>query len=316
MDNREKEGELFFQAYEVLEKLYDDKGRNLCYYYGEPHRFYHNWEHITSMLKSAKEQNILSEDLMLAILFHDIIYDPKEKDNEEKSAELFKIYYPSKIDVYNAILETKTHKPTTSLSSRLCKLDLEVLYSDFNTFANYENNIFKEYQFVDYKTYVEKRIEVLEKFNVHPFCIDYIKYRKPKIAVYPGSFNPFHKGHYNVLIKAEEIFDKVIIARGINPSKNNEIVDLPIQIQNRQIETYSCLQNQFVDSLGYDVTIVRGLRNSNDFNEEQMQYRVLRDLKPDIKIISFFSDIDTEHISSTAIRTLNKFGENGNRYLL
>ena len=47
-----------------------------------------------------------------------------------------------------------------------------------------------------------------------------------RLGIYAGSFNPFHKGHYNILCKAEKIFDRVIIARGINPDKGPSEYDL------------------------------------------------------------------------------------------
>src|ERR1035437_1174583 len=304
---------------EVYRKVFNSFDTEiLCYidnYRKESHRFYHNWNHIKDMVFLADEYNTLTEDLLLAILFHDIIYDPKKTDNEEQSAELFKKFFPEKTDVYNAILETKTHIATTDLSYQLNQLDLKILSSGLNNFMYFEDKIFKEYKFVDYKIYKEKRIEILEKINARSSFIEYVKTRKPKIAIYVGSFNPFHKGHFNILEKAEQIFDKVIIARGVNPEKNNEYVKLPDSLQYRQIETYSGLLTDFIDSLGYDVTLIRGLRNVDDFKYEQTQYRFLKDLKPDLKIVNIFSDIEYEHISSSAIRILSKYGKE-TKYLL
>ena len=49
----------------------------------EPHRYYHNWNHIEYMFKIARKLGIeLTDELVLAIIFHDIIYDPLAKDNE------------------------------------------------------------------------------------------------------------------------------------------------------------------------------------------------------------------------------------------
>lgn len=276
--------------------------------YNEPHRFYHNFEHIEKMINDAKSKNILTDDLFLAIVFHDIIYNPKLNDNEEKSAELFYSYIKND-EIKQAILETKTHTPTSKLSKQLSDLDLSILWSDYETFIDFENKIFKEYQFFDYETYKEKRLEILFDFGINPEWLSYVKYRIPNIAVYAGSFNPFHKGHYNILKKAEQIFDKVIIARGINPEKNNAIVELPIKIQNRQIETYDGLLTDFIDDLGYDVTLIRGLRNATDLEYELNQYRFLQDLKPKIKVVSLFCDEEFKHISSSACRMLNKYNK-------
>jgi len=140
-----------------------------------------------------------------------------------------------------------------------------------------------------------------------------------RIGLYAGSFNPFHKGHYNILLKSKAIFDKVIIARGINPEKNNEFVGYPPIIANYEtIMEYSGLLTDFIEELEskeHDVTLIRGLRNSTDLQYELTQYRFLQELKPDIKVVSIFCDKEYEHISSSAIRMLQKYGK-GDEYLL
>lgn len=283
--------------------------------YYESYRYYHNIEHIYSMVKDMLDNNWLSDKLLLAIIFHDIIYDPKRMDNEERSAELFSLYL-NDIEIVDAILETKTHIFTSKLSEQLCILDLKNLNSDFKTFMEFENKIFKEYQFVDYSIYLERRIEILNTFNIPKDWIDYVKYRNPKIAIYPGSFNPFHKGHYNILQKAESIFDKVIIARGINVDKDNiNLYDIPDCLNYHQVVNYDSLLTTYIDSLLYEVTVIRGLRNSEDFNYEKTQYRYLQDLDKDIKIVNIICDREFEHISSSGIRYLDKFNK-GDNYLL
>lgn len=284
--------------------------------YKEKHRFYHNWNHIDYMISLAKKLNILTDKLFLAIIFHDIIYDPKSNDNEEKSAQLFYSLIQD-LEIKQAILDTKTHKPSNELSKQLCHLDLYNLYdeSDFDAFYDNSYNIFKEYQFVDFKIYKEERRKFLEKYNVPSFFIKAIDKFKPNIGVYAGSFNPFHKGHLNVLEKAEQIFDKVIIARGVNPEKNNQIYPLSDNLKYRQIEYYDGLLTDFIDSLGYEVTLIRGLRNITDLQYELTQFQYMQEFKPDIKIVSIFCDKQFDHISSSTIRMLEQYGKS-NDYLI
>lgn len=293
--------------------------------YNEAHRFYHTTEHLLQVLESLQKKGSVSDELFLAAVYHDAIYDPRANDNEERSAELFIEHakksglskdQQQKIKQY--ILDTKTHKSSDPVSRQLLSADLEILDQPLDKLIDYEKKIFKEFQFADFKLYKPKRLEVLKSLNTNgklDLLIAFVQQHNPSIAVFAGSFNPFHKGHYNVLKKAENIFDKVIIAFGKNPDKNDRTWPIPKQIHYHQQEEYTGLLTDFVDSLGYDVVVVRGLRNSTDFQYEQNQYRYIQELKPDIKIVNIFCDKEFEHISSSGIRTLEKYGKHNN-YLL
>jgi pantetheine-phosphate adenylyltransferase len=294
--------------------------------YDEPHRFYHTLEHIIDVLKQLHDAELLKHDeLFLAAVFHDIIYNAQSSTNEEDSAEFFinaakssSLTHEQKEHIKQLILDTKHHKPTVPFSEEFIKADLAILNASFDKLIKYEKQIFKEFQFVDYKDYKIKRIEVLKHFNTNGNLnnlIDYVNSVEPSIGVFAGSFNPFHKGHFNVLEKAEKLFDKVIIAFGKNPDKTIRSWPIPKTIANRQQTEYHDLLTDHIDSFDYDVTVVRGLRNSTDFNYEQNQYRYIQELKPDIKIINIFCDKEFEHISSSGIRTLEKYNKHHN-YLL
>jgi len=294
--------------------------------YNEAHRYYHTIEHIQDVLTKLKEKGFEKNDeLFLAAVFHDIVYNPKSNTNEEDSAALFlseskssSLSTEQKEHIKNLILDTKSHKPSVKFSEEFIAIDLSVFDGTLGDLIKYEKQIFKEFQFVDYKTYKTKRIEVLNHFNTNGKLnglIDYVNTIQPHIAVFAGSFNPFHKGHYNVLKKAERLFDKVIIAFGKNPDKKDRTWPIPNVISFHQQEEYTGLLTDFIDSLGYDVTVVRGLRNSTDFQYEQNQYRYIQELKPDIKIVNVFCDKEFEHISSSGIRTLEKYNKH-KQYLL
>jgi len=115
------------------------------------------------------------DDLLLAIIFHDIIYDPKRKDNEEKSVEYIWSKYPKRFtdtkkdisnilsDVSIAIIDTKKEEATTKLSELLIKFDLERLNKgDLKDLMKVELLIRKEYEFVDWETYKRERIKLLK----------------------------------------------------------------------------------------------------------------------------------------------------------
>lgn len=294
--------------------------------YNEPHRFYHTLNHIEDVLKQLNDSDLLKHDeLFLATIFHDIIYNAQSSTNEEDSANYFLQAAKSSVltndqkkHIEQLILDTKNHISTVKFSEEFIKADLAILNGSFDKLIKYEKQIFKEFQFVDYTEYKIKRIEILKHFNTNGnlnHLIDYVNSVEPSIAVFAGSFNPFHKGHFNVLKKAEKLFDKVIIAFGKNPDKTIRNWPIPKTISNRQQTEYNGLLTDHIDSFGYDVTVVRGLRNSTDFQYEQNQYRYIQELKPDIKIINIFCDKEFEHISSSGIRTLEKYNKHHN-YLL
>jgi pantetheine-phosphate adenylyltransferase len=179
----------------------------------------------------------------------------------------------------------------------------------------HEQEMFRRHQAVRFNDYRRQRLEYLKRGKDCQASIAFLETFSPKIAAFVGSFNPFHRGHYNVLQKAERIFDKVIIAFGKNPDKDQREWKVPDAIRNRQIEEYTGLLTDFVQSLDHDVVVVRGLRNSTDFQYEQNQYRYIQELMPGIRIVNIFCDKEFEHISSSGIRTLEKFNKH-RQYLL
>ena len=139
------------------------------------------------------------------------------------------------------------------------------------------------------------------------------------IAIYPGTFNKAHIGHANIAYKAQKIFGKnnVIIAMGINPDKINierdveaEAIDLSSRLGFKVI-TYSTFLHQLVESYessGYNVVVIRGLRNGDDLDYEVNQMRFISDFKKDMNVIYLTCDVEFEHISSSAIRKIEQFG--------
>ena len=86
-----------------------------------------------------------------------------------------------------------------------------------------------------------------------------------KVGVYAGSFNPFHRGHYDILVKAEKIFDKVIVARGINPEKTNELLPLPNTIM-ENLPTVVLLIGVFM-GIGAFVNVIRGINGEGGIQQ-------------------------------------------------
>jgi pantetheine-phosphate adenylyltransferase len=279
-----------------------------------------------------KEFHEWENDLLFYIaIFHDIVYDPLKKDNEEESIELFNLFaqlnHLSDDDirlVSDVILDTKIgNSPRSGLAEHFIKLDrYNLIYGDYRTVLERTMLLFKEQQFMDFPIWKEKTILFLNQFaDTNPNIknvISYLEIWTPKIGIYAGSFNPFHKGHLNILQKAERIFDKIIIARGCNPEKGeNDLWELPDVLKYHQIEKFDGFLTKFMDNLGYETTLIRGLRNSTDLQYEMTQFQYLQDMKKDINIVNIFCDKEFEHISSSAIRNLTKLDKRfGDKYLI
>lgn len=136
-----------------------------------------------------------------------------------------------------------------------------------------------------------------------------------KIGVFTGSFNPFTKGHLNILQQAERLFDEVIVAIGENADKQefeiNRVETVKRQLPGKRVEGFKGFLVDYVKSLEQEgeVTIVRGLRNSSDLLYEINMLRVLSDMDPSVKTAFFVCDRKYEHISSSMVRGLEKIQE-------
>lgn len=137
-----------------------------------------------------------------------------------------------------------------------------------------------------------------------------------RIAIFPGSFDPFTRGHEAIVNEALTLFDEVIIAIGHNPAKRGF---LSIEARKRLIErvyhnnervevsTYTSLTGSEAKRLGA-TTIIRSLRNATDFEYERTMERANRHIFPELKTIMLLAPADVEHISSSLVRELHLFG--------
>lgn len=306
-----------------------DQPNHLALRWQEPHRFYHGPAHLADLLARIEQLNltpIQQHILVAAAFYHDAICLPWRSDNEQLSAELFRqdaqCQNTAAEEVIQIILDTRLHQASTPLSEIFCRLDTHLLQEGcLVELLRWEDALFKEYQCYDYAVYKQARLRRLQQWiELYPDnrtnlqgLYDYLTHHKPKIGVYPGSFNPFHKGHLNILEKAEKVFDKVIVARGVNPEKSQVLLHDFISpvLYYRQTESFEGLLTSYISSKeAYaDLTLIRGLRNGDDLAYEMNQLQFMRDMKPNLKTVFIHCDAEFEHISSSALRNLEKIGE-------
>ena len=154
------------------------------------------------------------------------------------------------------------------------------------------------------------------------------------IAIYAGSFNPFHIGHLNIVQRAERVFGRgnVMIARGINPEKQNgeeltteHIVDWCLALEekiNCEVNWYKGFLHEYINKLedfdpNTNFVLLRGLRNATDLAYEENQIKCIQSFKPNIRVVFMMCDPEFNHISSTAIRNLNKIKPgSGDQYIV
>lgn len=330
---------LFFESeWDYVSRFGWSKGNIITFldWWQQPHRHYHTLDHLYSVLDQIEHLHPAEYDkslLKVAALFHDVVYDPRKKDNEELSAQLFMC---SILDdsvrensgvvkkIAQVIRNTALRKSDDLLSQKLIDMDYSILASDDVALIEYERGIFKEYQWTSVKEYVEGRKAFLKSLlddfpqyarNIS-FLMDYLSYFKPKVGLYAGSFNPFHVGHLNIVEKAERIFDKVIVAVGVNPDKapaRDAAYDLRQILPYHELIQFSCLLPHLAKKMEdrADVTIVKGLRNGYDLNYEINQLRFMQDFEKNTQVVYIPCDREYEHVSSSAIRGIDMFSDGG-----
>jgi pantetheine-phosphate adenylyltransferase len=144
-----------------------------------------------------------------------------------------------------------------------------------------------------------------------------------RIALFPGSFDPFTKGHEDIVLRSLALFDQVIIGIGNNVNKRRYF---PLETMKHYIE--SCFSGQErVKVIAYDDLtarvarelgarfLLRGLRNTTDFEYENGISQVNRFVYEDIETIFLITSPHLAPISSSIIRDLHRYGQNVDDFL-
>jgi pantetheine-phosphate adenylyltransferase len=143
------------------------------------------------------------------------------------------------------------------------------------------------------------------------------------IAVFPGSFDPFTKGHYTLIERAAPLFSKIIIAIGNNTSKNSLFtIEQRVDIAQRSVADFknvSCIpfQGLTVDLCKREnaTFIIRGVRNTIDFEYEKSIALMNKQMTPEIETILLFASPNEGQISSTILREIHKSGGDISQFL-
>lgn len=137
-----------------------------------------------------------------------------------------------------------------------------------------------------------------------------------KLAICPGSFDPITLGHLDIIQRAAIMFDRVIVAVMVNPSKNpsftaEERLDMikavTLQIPNVEVECFDGLLADFA-RLKRAQAIVRGLRALSDFEYEFQMALANRKMNPETDTVFLTTSAQHMYLSSSMVKSIAKFG--------
>ena len=112
-------------------------------------------------------------------------------------------------------------------------------------------------------------------------------------VLYPGSFDPITKGHINIINQASDLFDEVVIAILVNPSKKLSMF-----------------------SIDECKAIIRGLRGLSDYDYEIQLAQINKDISNNkINTICLFADKEYQFISSSMVKEVFNLGKNIDKYV-
>ena len=139
----------------------------------------------------------------------------------------------------------------------------------------------------------------------------------PKIAVYPGSFDPITNGHIDLLSRGLRIFDEIIVLIAYNPNKATHLFsvedrldmirEVVKQYDNVRVDSYPGLLVDYVRNAGASV-ILRGLRALSDFEYEFQLALINRRLNRDIETVFLMTGYKWFFTSSQIIKEAASFG--------
>ena len=144
-----------------------------------------------------------------------------------------------------------------------------------------------------------------------------------RIAIFPGSFDPFTRGHAAVVEEALNLFDRVIIGIGNNTvkqgllsveSRKRLIDDLYASEPRIGAQVYTGLTGEFAEQTGA-CAIIRGVRNTTDFEYERTMEATNHRLCPSIITVMLFTPAPVADICSSTVREVLSFGRSVEEFM-
>ena len=145
-----------------------------------------------------------------------------------------------------------------------------------------------------------------------------------KVAIFPGTFDPYTMGHHDIVMRSLKIFDEVIIGIGYNSTKKNRYFEIDLMVEKIK-SVYADLNsvkvivyNELTSTLAKKHKaqfLIRGLRNTTDFEYENTISQMNRYLNEELETVFLITSPEYASISSTIIREVHRYGTNVNEFL-
>jgi pantetheine-phosphate adenylyltransferase len=145
-----------------------------------------------------------------------------------------------------------------------------------------------------------------------------------RIALFPGSFDPFTKGHEDIVLRGLQLFDEIVIAIGYNSQKDTRYFKIELMVNciektfenydNIKVLKYAELTADFARKNGAKF-LLRGLRNTTDFEYENSIAQVNRKINTQLESVFLITSPHLTWINSSVIREVHKYGGNVSEFL-
>jgi pantetheine-phosphate adenylyltransferase len=145
-----------------------------------------------------------------------------------------------------------------------------------------------------------------------------------RIALFPGSFDPFTRGHEDIVLRGLQLFDEIIVAIGYNTQKSSRYFEIELMRESIRstfstypsisVVTFSELTAEFARRNGARF-LLRGLRNTTDFEYENSISQINRKLFADLESVFLITTPQLAWISSSIIREVHRYGGDVSEFL-
>ena len=134
-------------------------------------------------------------------------------------------------------------------------------------------------------------------------------------VLYPGTFNPIHNGHADLVERATRLFDRVVLGIATSPQKSPSDLELRVELAENalshlervEVKGFNTLTVDFAQEIGASV-ILKGIRTVTDFDYEFQMLNMNRALTPEIETVFLAPSEANSYISSTLVRQIAGYG--------